>query len=755
MSEVPQFRALDIDPSSAAGDELTALAPPLERDNPLQLLREAIDRLNSSAGDLPDQTQVANLLTEARQALERTNAIARVVTQCREFLKESQFKKALEAIDTGLIAYPGDPALVKQRSEMEARQKAFDSAAAVSSAIGEAKWLMDQDRPDLAAQFLKEQAARLADQQALVSRLEEIEALLPQWEQGRRVRVALEQAAAVERLEQWQTALTIVEQARQSYPTSAELIRGAARIRDRLADDERKKKLARRIELVRQKISSKAWTQALTLLDNTEKEFPDSPGLTDLWCEANTGLRRSECEAVAAEVRQCLADGEPDQAMQALRKGLESLGHEPALDALAEELESDRSYREGLQTAQVLFAQRRLPEAEQVLLGMALQDRPEAQALLDVVRRARAASEEENFCERGREKALKLMQQHHFAQAADLLRNLLSLFPGNPILERDLRAAQLGQGPPEVPPAAAVETLDAEATSGSNPGPLGPMAPDGRAVSPIGGTTRVRPNLRFRQAAMVYTASAVLVSVSGATWNHYRQAPASKISKPAAATSPAGAPLPITPQANALVATPPSKALETPPRQPSPEPPATIRTDPVERKTPSSQALRPFIPPATNRMVAPVQSSELPLPVAGTAVSMSTTPSLPAELAKPINISPPPPAAPRQQSAPAAPPPNQAPVSTGGRIQEATLIRRVSPEYPGLARDQFRAGVVRLEAAIDEHGTVAAVKVLSGNPVFAEAAKKAVLQWKYNPALLNGKPIPSEATITVTFGDRK
>src|ERR1035437_4791620 len=42
---------------------------------------------------------------------------------------------------------------------------------------------------------------------------------------------------------------------------------------------------------------------------------------------------------------------------------------------------------------------------------------------LDAVRQARAVSEEESFCERGREKAVRLMQERQFAQAADLLRN--------------------------------------------------------------------------------------------------------------------------------------------------------------------------------------------------------------------------------------------------------------------------------------------------------------------------------------------
>ncbi len=65
-----------------------------------------------------------------------------------------------------------------------------------------------------------------------------------------------------------------------------------------------------------------------------------------------------------------------------------------------------------------------------MLAGLASQNRAEALALLNAIRQARSVTEEEDFCERGREKALKLMQQQQIRQAADLLRNLRSLFFG-------------------------------------------------------------------------------------------------------------------------------------------------------------------------------------------------------------------------------------------------------------------------------------------------------------------------------------
>src|SRR5674476_203953 len=223
MGVIPQVRVRERKIISPAAPEVRIAAPARGSDNPLQLLREAIAGLNSSNGELADQAQVADLLAEAREALERANVINRAVTLCEEFLREAQFDKAFQSLDAGLLAYPGAPALVTRRCDVEGQQSAFHSAATVRTALEEAQWLLDRDRPDLAARLLKQKAADLPDQPALISRLEEFEGLLPQREQNRPVQAALGRVAALEQLQQWQAALTILEEAMQYYTASEEL----------------------------------------------------------------------------------------------------------------------------------------------------------------------------------------------------------------------------------------------------------------------------------------------------------------------------------------------------------------------------------------------------------------------------------------------------------------------------------------------------------------------------------------------------
>jgi protein TonB len=60
-------------------------------------------------------------------------------------------------------------------------------------------------------------------------------------------------------------------------------------------------------------------------------------------------------------------------------------------------------------------------------------------------------------------------------------------------------------------------------------------------------------------------------------------------------------------------------------------------------------------------------------------------------------------------------------------------------------------GVVVVDAVIDEHGNVVGARAVSGHPLLVAAALKAVLQWKYEPTLLNGTPVAVEMEVTVHF----
>jgi periplasmic protein TonB len=95
--------------------------------------------------------------------------------------------------------------------------------------------------------------------------------------------------------------------------------------------------------------------------------------------------------------------------------------------------------------------------------------------------------------------------------------------------------------------------------------------------------------------------------------------------------------------------------------------------------------------------------------------------------------------------------PSEPAILAVGDVKPPRLVRRIEPEYPGIAREARIEGIVILEATTDVYGRVSSVRVLRSVPLLDEAAAAAVRQWVYEPLMLNGRPRPVTFTVTVRF----
>jgi protein TonB len=105
-------------------------------------------------------------------------------------------------------------------------------------------------------------------------------------------------------------------------------------------------------------------------------------------------------------------------------------------------------------------------------------------------------------------------------------------------------------------------------------------------------------------------------------------------------------------------------------------------------------------------------------------------------------------------SVPTPPPPRAAAkriVRVGSTLKAPRQTYSVQPDYPVLAKQERIWGTVVVDAVIDEHGNVVQAHVVSGHPLLMTAALNAVLQWKYEPTLLNGTPVAIEMEVNVNF----
>jgi protein TonB len=86
------------------------------------------------------------------------------------------------------------------------------------------------------------------------------------------------------------------------------------------------------------------------------------------------------------------------------------------------------------------------------------------------------------------------------------------------------------------------------------------------------------------------------------------------------------------------------------------------------------------------------------------------------------------------------------------KFSPAVMLNPVMPSYPERARKQNIQGFVLLEADIDERGALTGLRVRQGlEPSLDEAALASVRRWKFQPASLAGRAMPSTRLIRIRF----
>jgi TonB family protein len=211
----------------------------------------------------------------------------------------------------------------------------------------------------------------------------------------------------------------------------------------------------------------------------------------------------------------------------------------------------------------------------------------------------------------------------------------------------------------------------------------------------------------------------------------------------------------------------PARADSAPGRKPERRPPS--REQSSERRS-SATGNAAGAPPAT----APLDRTELAAQVLAQQPEVLIPPRRPEQPAarelepepfQPSSSAIPDPArastvgqlSPRPTSVPASP--VTSPLSSGagsrtnvaGLPTPATVISRVLPTYPEVARRVGLKGRVDLDIEIDEQGRVTVASPVGGPEVFHGAAISAVRRWRFKPATMNGVAVSSQGRVSVLF----
>jgi len=83
-------------------------------------------------------------------------------------------------------------------------------------------------------------------------------------------------------------------------------------------------------------------------------------------------------------------------------------------------------------------------------------------------------------------------------------------------------------------------------------------------------------------------------------------------------------------------------------------------------------------------------------------------------------------------------------------VQKAKIVHLVEPLYPPLLGRRLDSTVV-LHVIVGRSGAVKSARYVSGLTYLKDSAIKAVLQWRYQPTLVNGAPVEVDTIVSVVF----
>lgn len=90
----------------------------------------------------------------------------------------------------------------------------------------------------------------------------------------------------------------------------------------------------------------------------------------------------------------------------------------------------------------------------------------------------------------------------------------------------------------------------------------------------------------------------------------------------------------------------------------------------------------------------------------------------------------------------------------GSHLRPPERTRHVTPTYPEEAKAVGMEGIVILEVFVSEGGVVSDVRVLRSIALLDDVAVAAAKQWRFQPTVIDGKPVPVRMTMTIPFPPR-
>ena len=316
-------------------------------------LREALDVLDQGLRQFPEDTglfHLRNSTESAYQAQRRAEGIAAVLNQANSLRDAQKLPEALDAIANGRQALGEDAALsdLARHLELELEQQRYDTG--LNELLGRA-WQMTVSGAHEDAIREIEQAYVYRNESEVQALLASARAAVARREEQREIDAALETARRLER-ESPERALASLTVVIGKYPHEPELSNAADTLRDRVADEQRRSKIANHRSRIEKAIEQEEWKKAEADVEQARRECPGETLFDQFAEQIRRALFDSGLNDVAAKVKENLAANAVTEAAEQIRETRLIYSGDPRWQSLEQEVSKRKAYESALKQAE-------------------------------------------------------------------------------------------------------------------------------------------------------------------------------------------------------------------------------------------------------------------------------------------------------------------------------------------------------------------------------------------------------------------
>ena len=411
--------------------------------------------LKSWPGDA-QLTEMLQGVRAAQSAWERERTVQAIVQQAEQLAGESRFADALAGIDQGLARLENEPALAEARrkileKESQERQR---RAAAIRQRVDDAKALLALHKTQSAIEAIERSAKEFPEEEQFSQLLAHAREQLLAEQRQEAVEAAAREAKALEKAQNFDAAIQLLESALKSWPGESSLTQLVASVREAQAARERQERERRaaavrqQLDAAKQLLAQHKTQPAIDALQKALEQFPGEEALVQLLAQARAQLQAEQKQAAIAQAIQEAQDREKKQdfdgAIQVLENALKSWPEDPRLaervtgvraaKEQCEQAERERraaAIRKEIESAQSLLAERKTQLAVEALQKALIQFPGEEQLLQWIVqaRKQLQAEQKQAAVDKATREAHACQEKQDFDGAIGVLESALKSWP--------------------------------------------------------------------------------------------------------------------------------------------------------------------------------------------------------------------------------------------------------------------------------------------------------------------------------------